>query len=55
MKRLSQLLLEINHLIYNAYGWEIPTYVHVPPVMKDEQHKLSKRNGDASFQDLLAK
>lgn len=43
------------NLIYNAYGWEIPTYVHVPPVMKDEQHKLSKRNGDASFQDLLAK
>jgi glutamyl-tRNA synthetase len=43
------------NLIYNAYGWQIPTYVHVPPVMKDEQHKLSKRNGDASFQDLLAK
>lgn len=40
------------NLIYQAYGWEIPTYVHVPPVMKDEQHKLSKRNGDASFQDL---
>ncbi|WP_276958405.1 glutamate--tRNA ligase [Faecalibaculum rodentium] len=43
------------NLIYDAYGWERPTYVHVPPVMKDEQHKLSKRNGDASFQDLLAK
>lgn len=43
------------NLIYQSYGWEIPTYVHVPPVMKDEQHKLSKRNGDASFQDLLAK
>lgn len=43
------------NLIYQAYGWEIPTYVHVPPVMKDEHHKLSKRNGDASFQDLVAK
>ncbi len=43
------------NLIYDAYGWERPHYVHVPPVMKDEQHKLSKRNGDASFQDLLAK
>lgn len=43
------------NLIYDAYGWERPTYVHVPPVMKDEKHKLSKRNGDASFQDLVAK
>lgn len=43
------------NLIYQAYGWDIPTYVHVPPVMKDEQHKLSKRNGDASFQDLVKK
>lgn len=43
------------NLIYKAFGWEIPTYVHVPPVMKDETHKLSKRNGDASFQDLRAK
>lgn len=43
------------NLIYQAYGWKIPTYVHVPPVMKDEHHKLSKRNGDASFQDLVAK
>lgn len=43
------------NLIYDAYGWERPKYVHVPPVMKDAQHKLSKRNGDASFQDLVAK
>lgn len=43
------------NLIYEAYGWEKPTYVHVPPVMKDEHHKLSKRNGDASFQDLVKK
>ncbi len=42
------------NLIYDAYGWQRPVYVHVPPVMKDEKHKLSKRNGDASFQDLVA-
>lgn len=43
------------NLIYEDFGWEHPQYVHVPPVMKDAQHKLSKRNGDASFQDLVAK
>ena len=43
------------NLIYEAFGWTPPHYVHVPPVMKDAQHKLSKRNGDASFQDLVAK
>ena len=43
------------NLIYEAFGWNIPTYIHCPPVMKDEHHKLSKRNGDASFQDLIAK
>ena len=42
------------NLIYDAYGWQRPVYVHVPPVMKDEKQKLSKRNGDASFQDLVA-
>lgn len=41
------------NLIYQAFGWDIPTYVHVPPVMKDEKQKLSKRNGDASYQDLI--
>lgn len=43
------------NLIYDAFGWEKPKYIHLPPVMKDEFHKLSKRNGDASFQDLVAK
>lgn len=43
------------NLIYQSFGWNIPTYIHCPPVMKDEHHKLSKRNGDASFQDLVAK
>lgn len=43
------------NLIYETFGWEHPHYVHVPQVMKDAQHKLSKRNGDASFQDLVSK
>ena len=43
------------NLLYRAFGWEVPVYIHCPPVMKDATHKLSKRNGDASFQDLVAK
>lgn len=43
------------NLLYDAFGWKAPTYVHLPPVMKDQHHKLSKRNGDASFQDLVEK
>lgn len=43
------------NLLYEAFGWTPPVYVHVAQVMKDAQHKLSKRNGDASFQDLVAK
>ncbi len=43
------------NLLYQAFGWEIPTYIHCSPVMKNATEKLSKRNGDASFQDLIAK
>lgn len=43
------------NLLYQAFGWEIPKYLHCPPVMKDATQKLSKRNGDASYQDLVAK
>lgn len=43
------------NLLYSAFGWEVPAYVHCPPVMKDATSKLSKRNGDASYQDLIAK
>ena len=42
-------------LLYQAFGWEIPAYIHMPPIMRDAQHKLSKRTGDASFQDFIAK
>ncbi|MFC0904467.1 glutamate--tRNA ligase [Clostridium sp. MT-14] len=41
--------------LYEAFGWQIPIYIHCPPIMKDLHHKLSKRNGDASFEDLIKK
>ena len=40
-------------LLYDAFGWEKPVYVHLPVVMKDQTRKLSKRYGDPSFEDLL--
>ncbi len=43
------------NLIYDAFGWERPKYMHLPPIMKDAQRKLSKRYGDANFEDFLAK
>ena len=43
------------NLMYDAFGWERPVYIHLPPIMKDAQHKLSKRNGDASYEDFVNK
>ena len=43
------------NLLYEAFGWDIPRYIHCPPVMKDAHAKLSKRNGDASYEDIIAK
>ena len=44
-------------LLYDAYGWERPVYVHLPLMMgKNEDgsvSKLSKRHGAVSFQDLV--
>ena len=39
-------------LLYQGFGWEVPTYVHCSPVMRDAQHKMSKRHGDPSYEDL---
>lgn len=41
------------NLLYDAFGWDAPEYIHLPPVMRDAQHKLSKRHGDKSFEDLI--
>lgn len=43
------------NLLYDAFGWERPVYVHLPVIMKDQTRKLSKRYGDANFEDFLAK
>ncbi len=43
------------NMIYDAFGWERPTYMHLPPIMKDATRKLSKRFGDANFEDFIAK
>ncbi|MBW1678704.1 MAG: glutamate--tRNA ligase, partial [Deltaproteobacteria bacterium] len=42
-------------LLYQEFGWEIPTYVHVPPVLKTATQKMSKRLGDASYEDFSKK
>ena len=41
-------------LLYRAFGWEVPAYVHCPPVMRDARNKMSKRHGDPSYEDLTA-
>jgi glutamyl-tRNA synthetase len=43
------------NLLYQAYGWEIPVYVHVSTIITPEGRKMSKRHGDPSFEDLIAK
>ena len=39
--------------LYEAFGWEIPVYVHCPVITDENHKKLSKRRGDASFEDLM--
>ena len=43
------------NLLYEAFGWEIPQYIHMAPVMRDATHKLSKRDGDAYYSDYVEK
>lgn len=43
------------NLLYAAFGWPSPEYVHLPHITKENGRKLSKREGDASFEDLVAK
>ncbi len=39
--------------LYQAFGWEVPVYVHCPLITDEEHHKLSKRSGHSSYEDLL--
>ncbi len=43
------------NLLYEAFGWEVPKYIHVEHIMRDATHKLSKRDGDAYFGDFVEK
>ncbi len=39
--------------LYEAFGWEIPKYIHCPLITDENHKKLSKRSGHASFEDLI--
>lgn len=39
--------------LYEAFGWEVPTYVHCPLITNEEHKKLSKRSGHSSYEDLI--
>ena len=39
--------------LYEAFGWEVPTYIHCPLITNEEHQKLSKRSGHSSFEDLI--
>ena len=39
--------------LYEAFGWEVPTYVHCPLITDEEHKKLSKRSGHSSYEDLI--
>ena len=41
-------------LLYQGFGWDVPTYIHCSPVMRDAHNKMSKRHGDPSYEDLKA-
>ena len=39
--------------LYEAFGWEVPVYVHCPLITDEDHHKLSKRCGHSSYEDLI--
>lgn len=39
--------------LYEAFGWQVPEYIHCPTITNEEHQKLSKRSGHSSFEDLL--
>jgi len=42
-------------LLYNFFGWEIPSFVHLPNVLGEDKKKLSKRDGSTSVEDFIKK
>ena len=41
------------NLLYEAFGWDVPVYVHCPLITNEEHKKLSKRSGHSSSEDLI--
>ena len=41
------------NLLYEAFGWEYPEYIHLPHIIREDGAKMSKRKGDPSFEDLV--
>jgi glutamyl-tRNA synthetase len=41
------------NLLYQAFEWNLPEYIHLPHIIKENGQKLSKRHGDPSFEDLI--
>ncbi len=39
--------------LYDAFGWQVPVYIHLPLITDENHKKLSKRSGHASFEDLV--
>ena len=39
--------------LYEAFGWEVPVYVHCPLITDEEHKKLSKRSGHSAYEDLI--
>ena len=39
--------------LYEAFGWEVPVYIHCPLITDEEHQKLSKRCGHSSYEDLI--
>lgn len=39
--------------LYDAFGWEVPEYVHCPLITDENHQKLSKRSGHSSYEDLI--
>ena len=39
--------------LYEAFGWDVPVYIHCPLITNEEHQKLSKRSGHSSYEDLV--
>lgn len=39
--------------LYEAFGWEVPAYIHCPLITNEQHQKLSKRSGHSSYEDLI--